>query len=337
MIGRDLGRERETGEDIKSGSNRKYAGWGWLDHIFLIHPVEFSARNTISFHAFPGLDNAFISIQLSTSMIQHSIDWPKLEISDPRWERDGLRFLTVKTAHLQGRGDIVLFVPQLCGMKQVPIAILLHGIYGSSWAWAMKGAAHLTAARMITTGEVPPMVLAMPSDGLWGDGTAYLAHTRADYEAWIVADVPAAVQRVVPETHGGPLFLAGLSMGGYGALRLGAKHGRDQFAAISAHSPGTSLDDLFEFVTESREDYAGVIGSQSVLDQIFADRNHLPPLRFDCGSEDVLLEKSRSLSKSLHAIRIPHTYDEFPGGHTWDYWREHLADSLRFFAATTGK
>ena len=270
-------------------------------------------------------------------MIPHSIDWPKLEISDPRWEREGLRFLTVKTAHLHGRGDIVLHVPEISGRQKVPIAILLHGIYGSSWGWAMKGAAHLTAARMIAAGEIPPMVLAMPSDGLWGDGTAYLTHTRADYEAWIVADVPAAVQRVVPETQGGPLFLAGLSMGGYGALRLGAKYGRDHFAAVSAHSASTSLDDLFEFVTESREDFAGVTGSHSVLDQIFSARNNLPPIRFDCGTEDVLLEKSRSLSKSLNAIRIPHTYKEFRGGHTWDYWREHLPDSLRFFAATTGK
>ena len=270
-------------------------------------------------------------------MIQHSIDWPKLEISDPRWERDGLRFVTVKTSHLRGRGDIVLFVPPLSGRQKVPIVTLLHGIYGSSWGWAMKGAAHLTAARMIAADEIPPMVLAMPSDGLWGDGTGYLTHTRADYEAWIVADVSAAVQRVVPETQGGPLFLAGLSMGGYGALRLGAKYGRDQFAAISAHSASTSLDDLFEFVTETPENYEGVGGSHSVLDQVLSNRNNLPPLRFDCGTEDVLLEKNRSLHQSLHALRIAHTYEEFPGGHTWDYWREHLADSLRFFAATTGK
>ena len=109
--------------------------------------------------------------------------------------------MTVKTAHLQGRGDIVLYVPEISGRQKVPIALLLHGIYGSSWSWAMQGAAHLTAARIIAAGEIPPMVLAMPSDGLWGDGTAYLTHTRADYEGWIVADVPAAVQRVVPETR----------------------------------------------------------------------------------------------------------------------------------------
>lgn len=267
-------------------------------------------------------------------MIEPSIDWPKLEVSDPRWERDGLRFVTVKTANLHGRGDIVLFVPEVQGLQKVPVAVLLHGVYGSSWGWAMKGAAHLTAVGLIAAGEIPPMVLAMPSDGLWGDCTAYLKQTHADYEAWIVADVPAAVRRVVPETAGGPLFLCGLSMGGYGAMRLGTKYGRKHFAAVSAHSAIFKLEDMMEFVTEERRDFHGVEGSHAVLDHILNKRGDVPPLRFDCGTEDVFLEGNRTMSKSLTAIRVPHVYEEFSGGHTWDYWRSHLADSLRFFAAT---
>lgn len=268
-------------------------------------------------------------------MIAHSIEWPKLELSDAEFERDGLCFVTVKSGNLRGRGDLVIYVPDaVAKLKAVPVVILLHGVYGSAWSWALKGGAHLTAARMIASGEIPPMVLAMPSDGLWGDGTGYLTHTRADYEAWIVADVPAVVRRVVPTTSGGPLCLSGLSMGGYGALRLGAKYGLSQFAAISAHSACMKLDDLMDFVTESPQDFAGVQGSHAVLDIIMADRNKLPALRFDCGLEDPLLEKNRALSKSLHAIRIPHTYREFSGGHTWEYWREHLAETLRFCAAS---
>ena len=200
----------------------------------------------------------------------------------------------------------------------------------------MKGGAHLTAARLISLGEIPPMVLAMPSDGLWGDGTGYIKHQRADYESWIVADVPAAVRRVVPQTEDGPLFIAGLSMGGYAALRLGAKFGRLRFQAVSAMSACTRLEDLYEYVTESAEDYAGVSGPTAILDSVLANRNQLPPMRFDCGTSDVLLEKNRSLSKSLNAVRIEHTYEEFSGGHTWDYWEMHLADSLKFFAASSG-
>ena len=91
-------------------------------------------------------------------MIPDSIDWHKLELSLPRLESDGLRFVTVKSGYLHGRGDILLFVPpHVESLSKVPTVILMHGIYGSSWGWAMKGAAHLTAARLISSGEIPPM------------------------------------------------------------------------------------------------------------------------------------------------------------------------------------
>ena len=268
-------------------------------------------------------------------MMAPLIDWPKLELSDPLLEWGGLRFVTVKSGHLHGRGDLLLYVPEaVARLSRVPAVILLHGVYGSAWSWALKGAVHLTAARLIAAGEIPPMVLAMPSDGLWGDGTGYLRQDRADYEAWIAADVPAVVRHVVPQTAGGAIGLSGLSMGGYAALRVGAKYGRTHFAAISAHSACTKLEDLYEFVTEAPEEFTGVQGSHAVMDLIFAQRNNVPALRFDCGTEDLLLERNRALSKSLQAIHVPHEYAEFPGGHTWEYWREHVADTLRFFAKT---
>jgi putative tributyrin esterase len=267
-------------------------------------------------------------------MIIPAVDWPKLEISSPRLESDGLRFVTAKSGNLRGRGDIVLYVPtHIAEMSEVPIVTLLHGVYGSSWSWAMKGAAHLTAARLIRSGKIPPMILAMPSDGLWGDGTGYVSLDQGNYESWIVADVPAIVRRVIPQATGGPLFLAGLSMGGFGALRIGAKYGRTVFTGISGHSACTRLADLVEFVTEPASAYESVTGAAAILDTMLAHRSSLPPVRFDCGTEDLLLEKNRNLSKSLNAVRIPHTYEEFPGGHTWEYWEMHLAETLLFFAA----
>ena len=75
-----------------------------------------------------------------------------------------------------------LFIPPgIDGKDNVPLVMLLHGVYGSHWAWSRKGGAHHTAARLIEQGQIPPMVLAMPSDGLWGDGSGYIQH-RADTE-----------------------------------------------------------------------------------------------------------------------------------------------------------
>jgi hypothetical protein len=66
----------------------------------------------------------------------------------------------------------------------------------------------------------------MPSDGLWGDGSGYVPHASQDFERWIVDEVPVATRIAVPACDdASPIFIAGLSMGGFAALRLNALTG----------------------------------------------------------------------------------------------------------------
>lgn len=257
----------------------------------------------------------------------------RIEISDARYERDNLRFLTFQSPALRGRGDVSLFVPPVADMRRLPLVLLLHGLYGSHWCWAWKGGAHITAGEMFASGEIPPMVIAMPSDGLRQEGSGYLPQSDADYEQWIASDVPKCLCETLPCVNAdSPLFICGQSMGGFGALRLGAKYA-DQFRAISAHSSITHQDD-FEALLSSGSD-GGLRPApieRSVAHWLAEYRNRLPPLRFDCGITDKFIERNRVLHRDLTEMRIPHLYEEFEGGHTWDYWRTHLRDSLRFFA-----
>jgi enterochelin esterase-like enzyme len=256
-----------------------------------------------------------------------------VEVSDPRFEHEGLRWLTVRGRGLSGRGDLTVFVPpEVLGKRDVPLVILLHGVYGSHWAWALKGGAHRVAAAMIRSGEIPPLVLAMPSDGLPGDGSGYVRQARSDYEEWIVGDVPAAVRHATDAVgDASPWFLAGLSMGGFGALRLGARH-PDRFRAVSGHSSATHLDQLRAFMDEEPGWSATGTEDPGVLDAILRARR-LPAIRFDCGTEDTLLDGNRALHGGLRNAGIPHEYAEYPGGHTWEYWEGHLPETLRFFGA----
>lgn len=255
------------------------------------------------------------------------------EISNPAFESDHLRFITVKTPNLRGRGDICVFVPPLGGLRDVPLVILLHGVYGSAWSWSQQAGAHRTAWTMIQNGEIPPMVVAMPSDGLWGDGSGYVPHDGYDFEKWIVEDVPQAVIKNISAVGGGSkCFIAGLSMGGFGALRLGLKY-RDKFRAISAHSAITDLDQMPMFVEESLENYKQADEKQrSVWGMVEDDTRNLPAIRFDCGTEDELLPHNRILHEQFSNADIDHIYKEFRGGHEWSYWGEHLKDTLCFFA-----
>lgn len=251
-----------------------------------------------------------------------------IRTSDPRFEKDHLRIVTVKSSALKGRGDITLYVPPE-RPPNIPVVLLLHGVYGSHWSWSLGGGVHRTAHRMIESGELQPMILAMPSDGLWGDGSGYLPHLIGDYEQWIVKEVPEVVKIIVEEaTDTSPFFIAGLSMGGFGSLRLGGKYA-SLFRGISAHSAITDFGQMAQFVEESLSEYNVDSRNYSVAQALIGQ--NLPPLRFDCGLSDSLLDANRTLHDQLVTAGISHRYEEFQGGHEWPYWEEHIRDSLLFF------
>jgi enterochelin esterase-like enzyme len=245
----------------------------------------------------------------------------------------GVRLATLYSPALGRRGDLTLYVPK-AGGGELPLLILLHGVYGSHWNWWACGRAPETAEAMIRTEAMRPFAIAMPSDGLWGEGSGYVAHEDSDAEAWIMEDVPEFVGQTLSRVRTDRFYLAGLSMGGFGALRMGMKHAA-KVKGISAHSAVTRIGDLRAFVQEPMEDYlsAGEANAE-ILHWARRNRSMLPPLRFDCGREDSLLEGNRALHRALEAEGIPHSYEEHDGGHTWEYWQEHVRSTLRFVAAT---
>ena len=258
-----------------------------------------------------------------------------IEISNPQYEANHLRFITVKTPNLKGRGDICVFVPPTVNKNDIaPVVILLHGVYGSAWSWAHSGGVHLRVNELIKQGALPPMILVMPSDGLWGDGSAYLGHSNFDFEKWIIDDVINAVTAKIDGAHtSSPLFISGLSMGGFGALRIGAKYGQ-KFKAISGLSSITSLPQMKLFVEESLKSYLPTdVIDEDLLATFKHYRHQLPPMRFDCGTNDLLISYNRDLHRKMEKEGILHIYNEYPGSHEWPYWSEHVITSLKFFAA----
>ena len=255
-----------------------------------------------------------------------------LEISDPALTPEGLQCITVKSKALQQRADVTLFLPsELNHLRDLPIVTLLHGVYGSHWSWAFKGAAHLTAAHMMRQREIQPMVLVMPSDGLWGDGSGYVRHAQQDFENWIVDEVPEIALQVCKACSAkSTRYVLGLSMGGFAALRLAGKY-PERYKAASGHSSLTELSQMDALIEEARTGWSADASSLSVLSAL-RSASTLPALRFDCGLDDPYRDANRQLHQALLDLNIEHTYEEFSGGHDWPYWQTHLADSLRFFS-----
>ncbi|HEX6891051.1 MAG TPA: alpha/beta hydrolase-fold protein [Chryseolinea sp.] len=259
-----------------------------------------------------------------------------IEISNPAFQPAHLTYVTVKSANLKGRGDCTFFIPpQLKPLqKTIPVVILLHGVYGSHWAWTYNINVHNIALNLIDQGRIEPMVLVMPSDGLFGDGSGYFNHGDKDYEKWIVSDVLHMIKEVLNVDLGNiKLFITGLSMGGYGALRLMAKHPK-LFLAASGLSSITNLKDLLPFLSrEEQRYYSKKFKSEEVINYLKKNRKKLPPFRFDCGVDDPLIKSNRLLHAQLERLGIPHEYAEYRGGHSNDYWNQNIGKTLLYFAS----
>ena len=259
-----------------------------------------------------------------------------IEISNPAFQPANLTYVTVKSSNLKGRGDCTFFIPPaLSGLREgIPVVILLHGVYGSHWAWTYNINVHNIAMKLIDEKKIPPMVLVMPSDGLFGDGSGYFNHGDKDYEKWIVKDVLNMIKEVLKVDMGNVnLFITGLSMGGYGALRLMAKYPK-LFLAASGLSSITNLKDFLPFLSrEEQRYYLKKFKSEEVINYLSKNRKKLPPFRFDCGINDPLIKSNRLLHSQLELQGIPHEYQEFQGGHSNDYWNQNIDKTLAYFAS----
>jgi len=244
-----------------------------------------------------------------------------VELSDPAYEADGLRHATANSRALGRRADVTFWAPEGAD-RPLPLVVLLHGVYGSHWAWAQKAGAHRIGARC---------ALAMPSDGLFGLGSGYVRHTGGDFASWVLDEVPWLAAQAVPGVDpDAPIALAGLSMGGFGALLLAARH-PDRVRAAYGMSSITDFAQMRFFVGDI-SGYDVDDADRSVLDACIAAGSSLPRIGFDCGTTDPLIEPNRALHAELDAAGITHQYQEFDGGHEWPYWSTHLRDALAFLS-----
>lgn len=128
-------------------------------------------------------------------------------------------------------------------------------------------------------------------------------------------------------------WIAGLSMGGYGALRNGFTY-YETFSIIGAFSPAIISKQL---LTNHNAKIMGFdyyrLFSQSDAD-LFTLSSEIkgtkPLLYVACGSEDFLIDANRQFQKHLHTIGYPVAYYEEPGAHTWDFWQRHIVSFINY-------
>jgi S-formylglutathione hydrolase FrmB len=221
---------------------------------------------------------------------------------------------------------------------------LLHGLSDDSTIW-------LRRSRIEAYVRELPLIVVMPDGyrGFYTDneaGPAYGRHFAREVPEFVERNFPAKPVRSARA-------IGGLSMGGYGALRLAFGH-PEKFCSVNSHSGAlmrfnldlgprqARRDQVFRkyppaFFAEMRRVFGRrLLGTRHDLLRLIqhARRRHqrLPAMLIDCGTEDSLLAYNRRFHEELQARKVPHTYREFPGGHDWDYWDLHIREALAFHA-----
>lgn len=223
------------------------------------------------------------------------------------------------------------------GKPPFPTLYLLHGLSDDSTIWLRRTRLEVYAANL-------PLLIVMP-DGYRSFYTNH--HEGADYARHFGEELPAFIERTfqVRPTRDARA-IGGLSMGGYGALRVGLGYA-GRFCSIHSHSGavGWGQNRNYEQVARATgrgSDFAAELrrifgpspeGSDHhllTLAKRAKKARQLPKISLDCGREDFLLTNNRAFVKELRAAKVPHTYKEHPGSHEWGYWDTHIREALAF-------
>ena len=264
-----------------------------------------------------------------------------------------------------------------------PVAFYLHGLHGDETNWSRQGALGTTLDSMTAAG-LPPMIVVMPD----GDDSWYVTSNvlvgvdacrrveRAEpadrycvpwwrYDEYVARDLVAHVDSVY-RTRAGRAHraIAGLSMGGYGAVTLALRY-PDVFAAAASHSGVLSpmYDGPSPFAAPPRyaatperlqEKWARFWPSMGVAfgrdtaawqarEPVRLVRRAreagaaLPALWFDAGTDDALvIDQNHAFAWELERMGVAHEWHPRPGKHDWVYWRTNAPRSLAWIAARVG-
>lgn len=220
------------------------------------------------------------------------------------------------------------------GMK-FQVLYLLHGAYGDYSDWQRYTSIEKYAQKHKVAVVMPSVMNSFYQD---------MFHGQAFY-TYLTEELPKIVTSYFAiSSKPEDTFIAGLSMGGYGAFYLALSKPE---AYHSAASLSGALD-IGKVIENMRKN---LIPSPFVMEDIFENPDsiegtdqdlfalvrkqkeagkQIPDLFMTCGTEDFLYQINRDAHQKFKDLGLPITYEEHPGIHDWDYWDKHMKRVLEW-------
>ncbi len=217
-----------------------------------------------------------------------------------------------------------------------PVVYLLHGLTGHFGNWADK-------TKLADYAKNYRYIFVMPEgDNGWYTDSATAANDK--YESYIVRELIPEIERKfrASKTRDGRA-IAGLSMGGYGAVKFGFKYPQ-MFALVGSFSGALGAASWDEKAVGTKgtiaETLLSVFGSSDnanrpandifkmAADATAEQKKSFPFIYQSCGTEDFLYKNNRDFVDLLQEKKIPHEFRETPGGHEWNFWNTQIKEFL---------
>ena len=230
---------------------------------------------------------------------------------------------TLRTHTLDFNTDVNILLPEEPA-DDVPVLYLLHGMHGDYSSWT-SGSAIGKYARMRNIAVVMPSA----ANSFYCNmkyGERYYDYITEELPAFIAKNFPRISQKREKT------FIAGLSMGGYGAVKIALRN-PDRYAACASLSGCLDLASRIEedkvkwksvAIANWGENYREVFPNSKddlfhLIDTFPKDKEK-PRIFFACGTEDYLYGVNQSFRRHIEGKGFETYYDEGPGAHNWIFW-----------------
>lgn len=202
---------------------------------------------------------------------------------------------------------------------------LLHGLLGNYTDWVSQ-------TRIQKWAEEKNLAVVMPS----GDNAFYLNSGTPwnDYGTFIGKELVEITRRMFPLSEKREdTFIAGLSMGGFGAIRNGIVYS-ETFSHVAGLS---SAVHIFEDVSEEADN--GLFGNKEAasktdrnprvaVEEMLSAGRPVPKFYLACGTQDDLMPSNLEFRDFLQEKGIEVLWDEEDCGHDWDFWDSQIRKVL---------
>lgn len=217
--------------------------------------------------------------------------------------------------------------------RTYPVLYLLHGLSGRFDNWIRNA-----GVSYYPDGLNLIIVTPEGGDGWYSDS---LTVPNDKYESYIIQELIPEIDnrfRTIADRRG--RMIAGLSMGGYGAIKFGLKY-PGMFSLVGSFSGALDAPLRGQDNKYLRPSIVSVFGTDNAparkandVFRLLRDKpadsiKDVPYIYLSCGTEDFLFQTNRDFDALLIEKKVPHEYRELPGGHDWSFWNAQVREFLR--------